>query len=66
MKPSIKNALKPETNWQGWQKVLFRYCFVALSLLSLVAYNPIIMALDISWANQNAFFAHLQGLAGSL
>jgi len=24
------------------------------------------MALDISWANQNAFFAHLQGLVGSL
>jgi len=59
----MKNALKPETNWHGWQKVLFRYCFVSLALLSLIAYNPIIMALDISWANQTAFFAHLQGLA---
>jgi len=59
----MKNTLKPETNWQGWQKVLFRYGFVVLSLLSLIAYNPFIMAFDISWANQNAFFAHLQGLA---
>jgi hypothetical protein len=59
----MKNALKPETNWQGWQKILFRFCFVSLSLLSLIAYNPVIMALDISWANQTAFFAHLQGFA---
>ncbi|MEP6611639.1 MAG: hypothetical protein ABJA76_07130 [Mucilaginibacter sp.] len=62
----MKNTLTPETNWQGWQKVLFRYCFVSLSLLSLIAYNPIVQALDISWANQTAFFAHLQRLAAFL
>jgi hypothetical protein len=62
----MKNTLKPEANWQRWQKVLFRYCFVSLSLLSLIAYNPIFRILDISWATQTRFFGHLQGCAAWL
>jgi len=62
----MKNTLKPEANWQRGQKVLFRYCFVSLSLLSLIAYNPIFRILNISWAIQTRFFGHLQGCAAWL
>ncbi|OCX50330.1 hypothetical protein BEL04_21315 [Mucilaginibacter sp. PPCGB 2223] len=62
----MTNTLPPETHWKPWQKMLFRYGFVFLSLMSLIAYNPLMQALDLRWATQTAFFGHLHGCAAWL
>jgi len=51
-------------HWTLWQKILFRFLFIFLSLISLIAYNPIVQIFDISWEKQTAFFGHLKGFAG--
>ena len=53
----------PETKWKKWQLIFFRFFFVFLSLLSLIAYNPIIQTLDVTWEKQTAIFGHLAGFA---
>jgi hypothetical protein len=55
---------KQGTHWKQWQISLFRFFFVFLSLLSLIAYDPIIQIFDVSWEKQTAFFGHLKGFAG--
>ncbi len=52
---------QPVTNWKPSQKILFRFFFLFLSLLSLIAYNPLIHVLDISYTWNRKFFGNLQG-----
>jgi hypothetical protein len=43
--------------WKSWQKILFRFSFLLLSLLSLVAYNPLFQALNLKFWDQTSLIA---------
>jgi len=51
-------------NWNQWQKIFFRFFFIFLSLISLIAYNPVFQIFDFGWEKQTDFFGHLKGFAG--
>jgi len=53
---------QPGTPWSSWQKILFRFFFVFLLLLSLIAYNPIMQVLNLGYYKQEAFFGNLKEL----
>src|ERR1700712_1950080 len=53
---------QPGTPWSSWQKILFRFFFVFLLLLSLIAYNPLMQVLNLGYYQQEAFFGNLKGL----
>jgi hypothetical protein len=55
-------TLMPGTIWKLWEKIVFRFFFILLSLLSLIAYNPLLQALNIGYTQQANFFEHLKGL----
>lgn len=54
------DTTKPNTHWKLWQKILFRFFFLFLSLLSMIAYNPAMQVLNIGFRQGGKFFAHLK------
>src|SRR3569833_1135067 len=54
------------TNWSQWEKILFRFFFLLLLTLTLIAYNPLMQVLGIGYFQQRAFFGNLKGVAAWL
>jgi len=50
------------TNWSAWGKIFFRFFFLFLSMLSLIAYNPLMQVLGMGYFQQRAFFGNLNGV----
>jgi hypothetical protein len=56
----------PDINWKLWQKILFRFFFTFLLLLSQIAYNPFLNLLGYGYIKQRLLNAHLKGVVSWL
>jgi hypothetical protein len=62
----LMEAIGRAPNWSSWQKMLFRFFFISLSLLSIIAYNPVMQVLNTGYIEASEFFRPLAAPAAWL
>ena len=57
------DTTQPAIKWKLWQKILFRFFFIFLLLLSQLAYNPLLNLLGYNYVQQRLLSGRLKGVA---